>query len=88
MTIINQKSAQAYKGQSVIFTTDGSVDLFLLELGSIWVNKDFKLGVIVSIDYYGNSFKISPLSPIERFDNPGAPLGNGIFEISQYIDPS
>lgn len=69
-------SAQAYEGQSVICTFgDTWVDVIeILNIGDIIVAESSgKIGQIVEMDMYGNSFKVSPLQPNLRFDSGAAP---------------
>lgn len=74
----NLKASQAYKGQSVTFTIDpGGVDINHFSIGQVYIStSNGKQGIVVSVDNYGNSFKISPLSPAERFDGSSVGIFN------------
>lgn len=78
------KSAQAYKGQSVIctFTEEDWINDILPNIkvkDPVGVDSSRKLGLVSEIDVYGFSIKVTPLQPDKRFDSNETPgiLMNG-----------
>lgn len=75
------RSAQAYKGESVICSFAGSswtsivlANPEIYNFGKIVsISSNSKLGIISEIDIYGNSFKVTPLQPDFRFDSVNTP---------------
>jgi hypothetical protein len=74
-TVTNQVAASALRGQGVRVTLSAadSANLATMVLGTFCTaSGSSKTGTIVSIDTFGNSFVVSPISPATRFDGTAA----------------
>lgn len=70
-TVTNQIAAPALRGQGVKVTLNAadSANLATMVLGTVCTaSGSSNTGTIISIDKYGNSFEVSPISPATRFD--------------------
>jgi hypothetical protein len=70
-TVTNQVAASALRGQGVrvMLNATDSANLAAMVLGTVCTaSGSSKTGTIVSIDTFGNSFEINPISPATRFD--------------------
>jgi hypothetical protein len=70
-TVTNQIAAPALRGQGVKVTLNAadSANLATMLIGATCTaSGSSNVGTIVSIDIFGNSFKVSPVSPAGRFD--------------------
>lgn len=68
-SIVNQRSAPAFKGTSVLITLDttDSAQLVNMTLGQQCTLSNGKIGYIDFIDLYGHVFKVRPNMPTEQF---------------------
>lgn len=74
-TVTNQVAASALRGQGVRVRLNAadSANLATMVLGTVCTaSGSSKTGTIVSIDKFGNSFVVSPISPATRFDGTAA----------------
>lgn len=70
-TVTNQVAAPALRGQGVKVTlnTSDSANLATMVLGTVCTaSGSSNTGTIISIDKFGNSFEVAPISPATRFD--------------------
>lgn len=73
--VTNRVTASALRGQGVKVTlnsSDTTTYLSTLQIGQFCeISSSSKTGTIYSVDYLGNSFIVTPISPATRFDGLG-----------------
>lgn len=72
ISFTNQRASQSLNGQAVIVTvaSDELEDLQDISKGMIATNDSSgKTGVVHSVDYYGNSFRVAPIQPNLNFES-------------------
>ena len=78
-TVTNTKDSQALRGQAAIVTV-GTSDIAAMQqftVGeTVTCDGGTTLGTIHSIDFYGNSFKVSPIQPNLTFNTTPGYLEN------------
>jgi len=70
-TVTNRVASSALRGQGVKVTLDStdSANLATMALGTVCTaSGSSNTGTIISIDKFGNSFEVAPISPATRFD--------------------
>lgn len=76
-SVTAQKASQSLKGQDVFVylnASDATTKLPNLTVGQVCTNGSSSYtGNISSIDYYGNSFKITPTMPDGNFSSSSTP---------------
>jgi hypothetical protein len=79
-TVTNTKDSQALRGQAAIVTV-GASDIAAMQqftVGeTVTCDGGTTLGTIHSIDFYGNSFKVSPIQPNLTFTTAPGYLESG-----------
>jgi len=68
--VTNRRESQALNGQAVVVTLDGTDAAFLDSFSegmSCTHDSTGKTGTIHSVDYFGNSFKVSPIQMNKDF---------------------
>ena len=91
LTLTNQVASQSLRGESVKVTLNESDSQQLpnLQVGMLCVNSDSfpkKIGYISSVDYFGNSFGITPVQPDRTFGEIGYSFDDD--QINVYYDGS
>ena len=86
VTVLQQNPSPAFKGQAAIVTLNVGDSLTILPRLKIGqqceVSSSSNLGTIASVDYKGNTFKVSPAQPNLRFDSSSTP---GILNTTETI---
>lgn len=73
-TVTNRKASQSLQGQSVLVTLDVSdaASLSSLSEGQLVTNDSSgNKGTIERVDYFGNSFRVTPVQPNTTFESAG-----------------
>ena len=68
--VTNQRASQALRGEAVLVTLNeaDSANLVNFEKDMLCTHdQSGRTGTIHSVDYYGNSFKVSPIQPNTEF---------------------
>lgn len=84
VSVTNRIAAPALRGQCVrvyLDTTETDDDLPLIEAGqSVTITSTLKVCRVRSVDTYGNSFQLEPISPADSLNSSSTP---GIFAVSE-----
>jgi len=85
-TTINQISSPAQRGQSVQVYLNSAETLAKLSAVTVGqkavITSSSKVGYVCSVDYRGNSYEVTPVTPDARFDSTTTP---GILNATEII---
>lgn len=79
---VNRKASQALRGETVIVTVDSTdqANLHLISKGQLaTLSSNSKTGTVGRVDYFGNSFQVTPIQPDRDLSSvtPYGYLANG-----------
>lgn len=81
LLLTNQKYSQAFRGETATVTlnsSDALAHLSFIQVGMhAQVDSSSKDAIVESVDYYGNSFRITPYMPTDTVESTPGYLGSG-----------
>lgn len=74
VTITNQITSQALRGQDVIVTANTSSDIENISVGNpAEISGQNVKGIVSFVDYYGRTFHVTPIQPNFSFSSTSIP---------------